>query len=81
MPKDLKIDSESNQEFRELTSVEKKIIENTTFTIPDIIHYEKFLGRRLNERELTIAAVLKNNGVLLKKTDFNFVIQNIKPTD
>jgi hypothetical protein len=63
-------ETEFESQYKALTDFEKNIITVTSLSIEDIKHYENLISRKLSERELTIAGLLRNNGVLLMESDF-----------
>lgn len=68
----MEIQNESYEyQFNNLSIFEKNIINKTSLSIEDIYYYEELLSRKLTKRELTLAALLRNNGALLIKDDFN----------
>lgn len=62
--------SEYEKKYEKLSEAEKNIIHTTSLDIEDIEYYESFLNRKLTERELTIAGLLRNNGCILQADDF-----------
>jgi len=61
---------EHEKQYECLSEHEKDVINKTILSIEDIKHYETILSRKLSKRELTIAGLLRNNGVLLTENDF-----------
>lgn len=62
--------NEYEKKYEKLSEAEKNITHTTSLDIEDIEHYESFLNRKLTERELTIAGLLRNNGCVLQADDF-----------
>ena len=62
--------TEFEKEFESLSNDEKHIINTTALSIDDIRYYEEMINRKMILRELKIAALLCNNGVLLNENDF-----------
>jgi len=63
-------ETEFETKFNKLTESEKSVIKETALSIEDIEHYENILSRKLSKRELTIAGLLRNSGVVLTENDF-----------
>ena len=58
------------ERYKALSFEEKYVINHTSLSIEDIDSYEKNLNRKLSERELKIAGILRDNGIILNENDF-----------